>query len=150
VPDSGGSTLATLPGVAVVLRDAQGRILLHRRREGEGWAPVSGHLQAGESIAAALCREVAEETALTMTDLAFVGIYSDPKFQVVRFRDGRRVQSVTSLFTAIAPAPEQVHGNEEATAWEWFSANALPDELMPYARRWLTDALANHQQPVVA
>lgn len=135
-----------------MLRDAQGRVLLHRRRVGSGWAPVSGHLTPGESIAAGLRREVTEETALTMTDdLSFVGVYSDPAFQVVTFADGRRVQFVTTLFSATVTAADELRGNEEATVWEWFPAHALPDELLPYARCWLTDALAPRDpRPVVS
>jgi hypothetical protein len=29
------------PGVALVIRDDKGRLLLHRRRVGDGWAPIS-------------------------------------------------------------------------------------------------------------
>ncbi len=149
VVSNNGLTIA--PGVAVVLRDRQGRVLLHRRHVGSGWAPVSGHLEPGESIAAGLRREVTEETALTLAETELVGIYSDPEFQVVTLGDGHRVQFVTSLFLATVTAIDELQGNDEATAWHWFDARALPDDLLPYAHRWLTDALSNgHTSPVVS
>lgn len=143
------SGLTIAPGVAGVLMDDQERVLLQRRRVGQGWAPISGHLEPGETIIDGLRREVTEETALPISDLGFVGVYSDPAFQVVTFGDGRRVQFVTTLFTAGVATPEQLRGNQEATAWDWFPAHALPENLLPYARRWLCDALALHDRPIV-
>jgi 8-oxo-dGTP pyrophosphatase MutT (NUDIX family) len=60
--------------VAVLVR--AGRVLVIRRgpqasRSGY-WAPLSGRIEAGESQAAALVREVREEVGLTVTPLAKV------------------------------------------------------------------------------
>ena len=142
--------LTVAPGIAVVLRDGEGRVLLHRRHVGSGWAPVSGHLEPGESIAAGLRREVDEETGLTMLGIRLVGVYSDPDFQIIAFPDGRRVQFVTTLFIATTPNDSDLSGSDEATAWDWFYPHALPDRLLPYAERWLADALATYGEPVVS
>jgi ADP-ribose pyrophosphatase YjhB (NUDIX family) len=128
------------PGVAAVIRDADGRLLLHRRRVGTAWAPVSGHVEAGESVTASLHREVREETGLTVTVERFVGVYSDPAFQVVTYPDGKRVQFVTSLFLCRV-ASGTFSGSAEGLAWGWFSPGALPHDLLPYAEGWIGDAL---------
>jgi 8-oxo-dGTP diphosphatase len=133
--------LAIRPGVAAVVRDGRGRVLLHRRRVADGWAPPSGAVEPGEDVRAALVRELAEETALTVEGERLVGVYSDPAYQVVRYPDGRVVHFVTCLFACRA-AVGVLRGSDEGLAWGWFAPDALPADLLPYARVWLADALA--------
>lgn len=130
------------PGIAALIYDAEGRVLLHRRRVGGGWAPVSGHVEQGESVAEALHREVREETALTVRVERFVSLNSDPSVQVVAYPDGRRVQFVTALF-ACRVTGGVLSGSDEGTEWGWFAPNDLPKPLLPYARVWLADALVD-------
>ena len=139
---------AIRPGVAAVLRDAAGRILLHRRRVGGGWAPPSGGVEPGEAVLAALHRELAEETALTATVERVVGVYSDPSYMVVAYPDGRVVQYVTTLFACRVRGGTLV-GSDEGLAWEWFRPDTLPSELTAYARVWLADALAAGSEIVI-
>src|SRR5687767_7178578 len=80
---------AIRPGVGFVVRDGAGRLLLHERRVGGGWAPPSGAMEPGETVIEALHRELAEETALTATVDRVVGVYSDPAYQIVVYPDGR-------------------------------------------------------------
>jgi ADP-ribose pyrophosphatase YjhB (NUDIX family) len=87
------------PGVAAVVRDAAGRVLLHRRRVGGGWAPPSGAVEAGEGVLEALRRELEEETGLSVVVERLVGVYSDPGYQLVTYPDGRTVHFVTCLFS---------------------------------------------------
>lgn len=136
------------PGVAAVLRDDAGRILLHRRRVGGGWAPPSGSVEPGEDVIAALRRELQEETALTAIVERAVGVYSDPAYMVVAYPDGRVVHFVTTLFLCRVEAGT-LDGNDEGLAWGWFSADALPADLTTYARVWLADAVGGLEQTVV-
>jgi 8-oxo-dGTP diphosphatase len=136
------------PGVAVVLRNAAGRILLHRRRVGGGWAPPSGAVEPGEDIVAALHREILEETALSATVESVVGVYSDPAYMIVAYPDGRVVHFVTTLFRCRVSGGT-LAGNDEGLDWGWFAPEALPDDLTAYARVWLGDALGGSGQVVV-
>jgi 8-oxo-dGTP diphosphatase len=136
------------PGVAVVLRDAAGRVLLHRRRVGGGWAPPSGAVEPGEDVITALHREVREETALTASVEQVVGVYSDPAYMVVAYPDGRVVHFVTTLFLCRAGGGT-LAGNDEGLDWSWFAEDALPGDLTAYARVWLADALSGSGQLVV-
>lgn len=136
------------PGVAAVARDPSGRVLLHRRRVGGGWAPPSGAVEPGESVLAALARELQEEVGLRVEVERLVGLYSDPSYQVVHYPDGRVVHFVTSVFVCRAETAEIV-GNDEGLSWAWFPPDELPADLLPYARVWLADALANRPGPVV-
>lgn len=145
--DSGGA-LEILPGVAAVLTDTAGRLLLHRRRVGNGWAPVSGHVQAGETVTAALDREVAEETGLSVENPRLVAVYSDPAIQTVDYPNGRRVQFVTCVFAGRVSAG-QLLGNDEGTAWEWFMPDELPADLLSYAAVWLADARTGRSEVIL-
>jgi 8-oxo-dGTP pyrophosphatase MutT (NUDIX family) len=147
---AGAAVLPTAirPGVAAVLRDAAGRLLLHRRRVGGGWAPPSGSVEPGEGLYAALHREIAEETALTATVERMVGVYSDPAYMIVAYPDGRVVHFVTTLFVCRVTGGT-LSGNDEGLDWAWYPPNGLPDDLTAYARVWLADALAAPQVVVV-
>jgi ADP-ribose pyrophosphatase YjhB (NUDIX family) len=140
--------LTIRPGVAAVILDAQGRVLLHCRRAGGGWAPPSGSLEPGEDVHAGLLRELTEETGLTVDVERLVGVYSDPAYQIVHYPDGRVIQFVTCLF-ACRLHGGTLQGSEEGTAWAWFSPASLPEDLTPYARVWLRDALSGDAQVAV-
>jgi ADP-ribose pyrophosphatase YjhB (NUDIX family) len=140
--------LTVRPGVAAIVRDPPGRILLHRRRVGDGWAPPSGSLEPGEALHAGLHRELREETGLTVTIERLVGVYSDPTYQIVHYPDGRAVHFVTCLFCCRV-LEGTLQGSMEGTAWEWFQPDALPEDLLPYARVWLQDALSDPQRVAV-
>lgn len=127
-------------GVAAVVRDGRGRVLLHRRRVGEGWAPPSGHLEPGESLREGVAREVREETALAVRVGVLVGVYSDPATQTVRYPDGRAVHFVTALFECRVAGGVLRGDGGEGTAWAWFEDGAWPSGLLPYAEVWLRDA----------
>ena len=140
--------LVIRPGVAAVVLDPRGRVLLHQRRVGGGWAPPSGSIEPGETVLAALARELREETGLAVRVEGLVGVYSDPAYQVVDYPDGRRVHFVTCLFLCRAETSAVV-GNDEGLVWDWFPPDALPAPLLPYTRRWLADALSSRSDPVV-
>lgn len=138
---TGLAPTAIRPGVGFVVRDAAGRLLLHERRVGGGWAPPSGAVEPGETVLQALHRELAEETALTATVERVVGVYSDPSYQIVIYPDGRVIHFVTTLFVCRMMGGT-LAGSEEGLAWGWFERDALPANLTAYARVWLADALA--------
>ena len=142
------SELEIRPGVAAVVYDAAGQTLLHRRRVGDGWAPISGHVEAGESLTKALHREVLEETGLTVRIERLVSLNSDPAFQIVVYPDGHRVHFVTALFACRVTAGD-LRGSDEGSAWDWFPPDALPEDLLPYARIWLADAAKDGSDPIV-
>jgi ADP-ribose pyrophosphatase YjhB (NUDIX family) len=140
--------LTIRPGVAAVIQDAQGRVLLHRRRVGGGWAPPSGSLEPGEDMRSGLLRELHEETGLTVDVERLAEVYSDPAYQIVHYPDGRAVHFVTCLFACRLRGGNLI-GSDEGTAWAWFSPASLPEDLTPYARVWLRDALSGEKHVVV-
>ncbi len=132
---------------AVIVRD--GRLLLGRRADSGEWGLPGGSVELGETVTAALEREVREETGLEVTVGRLIGVYSDPRLQVVRYPDGRVWHYVNLCFAcaprggSLRPAPGEV------LALEWFAPEALPRELVPLHRPRIQDALAGQEEPFV-
>ncbi|MHB1317793.1 MAG: NUDIX domain-containing protein [Anaerolineae bacterium] len=72
------------PTVGALVFDPDGRLLLMRSHKWLGqYVMPGGHVELGESLEAALRREIAEETGLTIYDIAFLGMQEfiyDPAF----------------------------------------------------------------------
>lgn len=108
---------------AVIWRGAD--VLLVRRgkppRAGE-WSLPGGRQEWGETVEAALRREVREETALELGPLAFVAVVD----LVATAADGAVTRHYTLLdYTAEAAAGEAVAG-DDAQAVAWFQPDELP------------------------
>jgi ADP-ribose pyrophosphatase YjhB (NUDIX family) len=68
--------LREVPCVGAVVHDEHGRLLLIRRGHAPGrglWSVPGGRVEAGETEAAAVVREVAEETGLTVVAEGVLG-----------------------------------------------------------------------------
>jgi len=126
-------------GVAVIVRDDRGRILLERRSDCGWWGCLGGRVEAGESVEEAALREVQEETGLTIRITGFVGLYSEPAGRIVTYPDNV-VQLVDAAVTA-----EIVSGDltisPESEELRFFLPQELPADIVPPARRLLQDAI---------
>lgn len=63
----------TDPAVIMAVVDAQDRLLLARAAGGRFHSVLAGFVEAGESAEATVVREVAEEVAVTVTEVEYVG-----------------------------------------------------------------------------
>jgi 8-oxo-dGTP diphosphatase len=70
-------------------------VLIERKNPPFGWALPGGFVDVGETVEAAVRREMMEETGLELYDLRQFHVYSDPK------RDAR-MHTVAVVFTANA------------------------------------------------
>jgi 8-oxo-dGTP diphosphatase len=105
-------TITEKPGISAAIIVADGRVLMVRRRVGEGellWQFPAGAIEAGESAEAAAVRETAEETGLTVEAVKLLGERVHPK-------SGRAMS-----YTACEPVSGEAHvadGDElDAVAW---------------------------------
>ncbi|MGI5218107.1 NUDIX hydrolase [Nocardia sp. CA-290969] len=128
--------------VHLVLTDGQGRVLFGRRAntgyEDGAYHLPSGHLEAGESVVAALVREAQEEIGVTI-DPAAVGF----AHVMHNSASGGRV----AFFFRV----EQWEGEpanlepDKCDDLAWFPRDALPGRMIPYCRDALHHIADRHQ-----
>jgi 8-oxo-dGTP diphosphatase len=130
-----------LPAVAAAIFNDKGEILLQKRKDMNQWCIISGHVEFGETIEAAILREIEEETNVKANITRFIGTYSSPESQTYNYHD-RTVQYITSYFEAkltgtIAPN----FSNSETAALKFFNVENIPEDLALVNPSWLSDAL---------
>lgn len=122
----------------IALRAADELLLL--RRQGTGrmdgyWSPPVGHLEAGESLAAAACRECLEETGVD------VPVGSVSPLALMRIDEGLHLAFSASIDAGHGQA--EVPPGEYADRVSWHRLNALPQPAVP----WLGALLARVANP---
>jgi ADP-ribose pyrophosphatase YjhB (NUDIX family) len=142
-------------GLSVSALVYRGReILLMRRSDNGFWSLPGGFVEIGESVAEAARREVLEETGWTVELGRLVGVYSDPKTQVVDYgrKKGagagggdRRIHVVNLCFEARAIAPGEATTPDESLEIGFFDPRALPEPLVPIQRVRIEDGLAGRE-----
>lgn len=130
------------PGVAAIIQNEEAKILLQRRSDNGQWGLPGGSVEIGESLCDAIIREVREETGLTVEVVRLVGVYSDPKIQIVRYPDGNVVHYISSVF-ACRPLEGTLQTCAETLELKFFDPTDLPEDLVPMHRVRIRDALAN-------
>lgn len=119
------------------VRDYIGRILLTRRADNRLWCMPGGHVEWGESLDEAACRETQEETGLKISCGPLIGVYSDPELD--RSAGERKYQVAVALFSGQIIGGK-IRVSEETTDVGFFPATDLPKLWQPHVRR-LNDAL---------
>ena len=92
-----GRDLVLNPGVAALIRDEEGRILLQRRSDDGSWSLPAGAVDPGESPAQAVVREVWEETGLKVVPVGLAGVFSGEGFLHV-YPNGDRIDVFSVVF----------------------------------------------------
>jgi ADP-ribose pyrophosphatase YjhB (NUDIX family) len=129
------------PGVAAVIFDGE-RVLLQRRDDNGRWGLPGGGVDPGESVHAAIVREVREETGLEVEPLRLIGVYSDPaNHQVITYPDGNVIHYVSTVFECTVRGGTLACG-AESLELGYFPPDALPDDTLAISRIRIVDALA--------
>jgi len=133
------------PSVAAIIGNDDGHVLLQRRSDNGLWGLPGGGVEIGESVSTAIVREVQEETGLTVEIERLVGVYSDPRFQVVRYADGNVVHYINTLFVCrIVGGTLQTC--EETLDLQFFNPAHLPEGMLLSHRIRVQDAVANRPE----
>ncbi len=128
------SSLFPLHVAVAVLRNAEGQILLSRRREGTHlaglWEFPGGKLEAGESLAAALRREINEELGVEI-------LTHRPLIQISHSYPEKEVFLDVHLVEAWRGTADGMEGQQIA----WVAAEELDDYHLPSADRPIVTAI---------
>lgn len=102
--------------------NAQGEILLIRRRDDGLWAMPGGGFEVGETPAEAACREAWEETGLAVEPLALVGVYDSRR---CGSRTARHLYQFVFLCRPRDATAQPTLSNETLDVG-WFGEDSLP------------------------
>jgi ADP-ribose pyrophosphatase YjhB (NUDIX family) len=134
---------ALLPAAFAIVRNRSGRVLLVRRADDGCWALPGGRVEVGESVSAAVIREVAEEAGVTIEVTGLAGVYSDPGHVLAYPHEPGAYQQIAVCFHAFSPNHDAHPDHDETTAAAWFDPEqAIQLAMHPAMRQRLTNALA--------
>ncbi|WP_280434433.1 NUDIX hydrolase [Nocardia carnea] len=111
--------------VSALVQDREGRILMIRRSDNGKYSVPGGGLEAGETVAQAVVREVREETGIEVDVIELVGVFSNPE-HVIAYDDGEVRQEFSICFRA-QPIGGDLRTSEESTEVEWVQPAELSD-----------------------
>lgn len=128
-------------GVRGVVLDAEGRVLLVRHTYVSGWYLPGGGVEAGETVVAALARELSEESGIELLGAPRLhGLFFNPKASPRDYvacyavRDFRLTRS---------------ESNFEIAEARFFPADAVPEDTSPATRARLAEVLTGIRVPDV-
>ena len=129
------------PTVGALVFNPAGKLLLMKSHKWHNQYVVpGGHIELGETMEAALRREISEETALSVRDIEFVSL-QEFIFDQAFHEEGRHFIFIDFMCQTDA-GEDDVVLNDEAQEYVWVSVDealALPIE--PYTRRLLEKAI---------
>ncbi|MGW3387421.1 methyltransferase, FxLD system [Streptomyces cinereoruber] len=110
---------AAMAGVAVVVSDPRGRVLLGWNPSRNVWELPAGKVEPGEAFEGTAVRELAEETGLraALEEVMLLGTLCDDAHGMARITEVARLTRYDGT-----PQPQQ---DEQVTRWEWHALNAL-------------------------
>lgn len=126
-----------VPAAYVLLLDDAGRVLLQLRRgtgyrDGHWAAAAAGHVEAGEPVHAAACREAAEELGVVVEPADLVPLTAMHRTAPTGLDVDQRVDF---FFTCCRWTGEpRTMEPERSGGLRWCALDALPDPVVPHER----------------
>lgn len=126
-----------VPAAYVLLLDGSGRVLL-QLRQGTGWrdgfwaSAAAGHVEAGEPVHAAACREAAEELGVVIAPADLVPLTAMHRTAPT----GLEVDERVDFFFTCRRWTGEPRTMEPARSADlrWWPLDALPDPVVPHER----------------
>lgn len=128
-----GHDLLLIPGVAAIIRDGRGRILLQRTKAGY-WNLPAGAIDPGEKPAQAIVREIFEETGLVARPVALIAVTGGAPEGRIEYDNGDVVESATVIFACEAVGGKLKPQDDETMKLEYFAVDEMPRLSAEYKR----------------
>lgn len=127
-----GHDLVLSPGVAVVVHDASGRVLVERRSDDPSqFSLPAGATDPGESPAQTAIREVFEETGLLIRPTRVLGVFGGKEFRTT-YPNGDEVEYTVIVFAANVIGGTLTPRDGEALELLYLAPDRIPDLGLPY------------------
>jgi len=123
-------------GVFGIIFDNKQRVLLCHRRDYDLWNLPGGALEAGESVADCVIREIKEETGLDAEILRLAGVYNKKE----------KNDLVFSFVCGVIGGDLTL--NDEADKIEYFNFKKLPPNTVPKQVERIKDVLENSEKTI--
>jgi 8-oxo-dGTP pyrophosphatase MutT (NUDIX family) len=117
-----GTGLLWLPSVSAVVVNEAGEVLLGRRADNGHWALISGVADPGEQPAAAVVREVLEETGVVVVPERIASVRAHP----MHYPNGDECEYMNVAFRCRPVRGTARVNDDESLAVQWFAPDALP------------------------
>jgi 8-oxo-dGTP pyrophosphatase MutT (NUDIX family) len=121
-----GSRLLLMPSVSNAVLDPDDRLLLVRHTHHGMWGTPGGAMEPGETPAQAAARELFEETRLSLTPEALVGVTGGPD-HVIRYPNGDETAYVTTIFAVRWDGQPIRPDGTEVDAYRWVAPEERDD-----------------------
>jgi 8-oxo-dGTP pyrophosphatase MutT (NUDIX family) len=141
-----GPRLLMLPGVAAIIRDAEGRVLLQRRAQDGRWSLPAGAIDPGESPAEAVVRECWEETGLRVRPERVLGVFGGADGYRSVLPGGDQVEYTVVVFACEVIGGELGGRDGETAELAYFP----PDDRPPLITEYPIEAMLAADRPVFA
>lgn len=125
-----GHALLLVPGVAAIIRDEHGRILLQQQHD-DSWSLPAGAIEPGEAPSVAVCREVLEETGLVVRATRIAGVVGGASCRV-RHASGDEVEYVVTVFECEVVGGALIESNDETKRLMYFARGDMPELAFRY------------------
>ena len=134
-----GHDLLLVPGVAAIIRDQHGRILLQKTKDGQ-WNLPAGAIDPGEKAAQAIVREVFEETGLIVRPVVLIGVLGPGEEYRITYDNGDVVESTTLIFGCERVGGELKPQDDETAKLEFVDSRSIPKLPIPIPSHFFTDS----------
>lgn len=133
--DNVGTRPIILTGVALLVLNEAGELLLQRRTDTGDWGTLGGALELGESFEEAAVRELYEEAGLetTIEDLKFVTVLSGPDMYF-KYPNGDEVFNALVVYEITKTVGTPHVNDDEGFEVKYYPLNDLIENLNPMAK----------------
>ncbi|MFD1519117.1 NUDIX domain-containing protein [Pseudonocardia yunnanensis] len=136
------------PTAFAAVRDRRGRMLLVRRIDSGNWELPGGRVEFGESAIAAVEREVAEESGVSIRVTRLVGVFTDPGHVMVYPATGEARQQFAVCFHAVPRCGEPQPDHDETCDAAWVDPAELSRlPIHPSMRKRIVHAITRPHTP---